>query len=89
MEDFPHKKEAAREYAQAVLAADDKRRIRAIGRRYLILAADGEMEAAQFVGFLRNAAIFEHWRAYQTTSSQQPLRLQSPIDYGFHGWSFG
>ena len=63
MEDFPHKKEAAREYAQAILSADDKRRIRAIGRKYLILASEGEMEAEQFVGFLKNAAIYEHWKA--------------------------
>ena len=62
-EDFPHKKEAAKEYAQAILAANDKRRIRAIGRKYLQLAAEGEMEAKQFVGFLKNAAIFEHWKA--------------------------
>ena len=63
MEDFPQKKEAAREYAQAILSAEDKRRIKAIGRKYLILAADGEMEAEQFVGFLKNAAIYEHWKA--------------------------
>ena len=63
MEDFPHKKEAARAYAQAILSADDKRRIRAIGRKYLVLAAEGEMNAEQFVGFLKNAAIYEHWKA--------------------------
>ena len=63
MEDYPHKKEAAREYAQAILSAEDKRRIKAIGRKYLLLAADGEMEAEQFVGFLKNAAIYEHWKA--------------------------
>ena len=63
MEDFPQKKEAAREYAQAILSAEDKRRIKAIGRKYLILAAEGEMEAEQFVGFLKNAAIYEHWKA--------------------------
>lgn len=61
-EDFPHKREAAREYAQAVLSADDKRRIRAVGRKYLILAAEEELEAEQFVGFLKNAAIYEHWK---------------------------
>lgn len=63
MKDFPHKQEAAREYAQAILDADDKRRVRAIGRKYLLLAAEGEMEAEQFVGFLKNAAIFEQWKA--------------------------
>jgi hypothetical protein len=63
LEDFPQKQEAAREYAQAILSADDKRRIKAIGRKYLVLAAEGEMEAEQFVGFLKNAAIYEHWKA--------------------------
>lgn len=63
MEDFPRKKAAAREYAQAILAAEDKRRIKAIGRKYLVLAAEGEMQAEQFVGFLKNAAIYEHWKA--------------------------
>jgi curved DNA-binding protein CbpA len=63
MKDFGHKREAAREYAQAILSTEDKRRIKAIGRKYLILAAEGEMEAEQFVGFLKNAAIYEHWRA--------------------------
>ena len=63
MVDFPHKKEAAKDYAQAILAANDKARIKAIGRKYLKLAADGEMEAEQFVGFLTNAVTYEHWKA--------------------------
>jgi hypothetical protein len=63
MKDFHVKKDALQTYSKAILAAEDKKRIKAIGRKYLLLAADGELTKEQFVGFLKNASIYEHWKA--------------------------
>lgn len=50
---------ATQKYAQAILSANDSERIRSLGKRHLMLAAEKRLSSKQLTAFLGHAIKFE------------------------------